>query len=100
VISALTIACVPLYTLHRHDLRSPSTRHWPSSTSSSTTNDHFEFFVFPYCDTALTRRNRRSHEEPQPPPHWKRSLQEQLIENNVLSVVCRTGRRFPSLRRG
>jgi FAD-linked oxidoreductase len=97
VISALTIACVPLYTLHRHDLPQPLDQTLAQLDELVDTNDHFEFFVFPYCDTALTRRNRRSHEEPQPPPHWKRSLQEQLIENNVLSVVCRTGRRFPSL---
>jgi FAD-linked oxidoreductase len=97
VISALTIACVPLYTLHRHDLPQPLDETLAQLDELVDTNDHFEFFVFPYCDTALTRRNRRSHEEPRPPAHWKRSLQEQLIENNVLSVVCRTGRRFPSL---
>ncbi|HEY2160406.1 MAG TPA: D-arabinono-1,4-lactone oxidase [Solirubrobacteraceae bacterium] len=97
VISALTIACVPLYTLHRHDLPQPLDETLAQLDELVDTNDHFEFFVFPYCETALTRRNRRSHEEPKPPPHWKRSLQEQLIENNVLSVVCRTGRRFPRL---
>ena len=61
------------------------------------TNDHFQSsFVFPYCDTALTRRNRRSHEEPQPPPRWKRSMQEQLLENNVLSVLCLYGAALPA----
>jgi L-gulonolactone oxidase len=97
VISAVTIACVPLYTLHRHDLPQPLEETLVRLDEHVDTNDHFEFFVFPYCDTALTRRNRRSHEEPQPPPRWKRSLQEQLVENNVLSLLCRAGRHFPRL---
>jgi FAD-linked oxidoreductase len=97
VISAVTIACVPLYTLHRHDLPQALEETLVRLDEHVDANDHFEFFVFPYCDTALTRRNRRSHEEPHRPPRWKRSLQEQLIENGVLSLLCRTGRRFPRL---
>ena len=64
VISALTIACVPLYTLRRHDLPQPLEETLARLAEHVDTNDHFEFFVFPYCDAALTRRNRRSHEEP------------------------------------
>jgi len=56
VISALTIACVPLTRCTATISRSPSTRHWPSRRARRH-HDHFEFFVFPYCDTALTRRN-------------------------------------------
>jgi L-gulonolactone oxidase len=97
VISAITIACVPLYTLHRHDAPLSLEETLGRLDEHVDSNDHFEFFVFPYSDTALTRRNRRSHEDPHPPPRWKRRLQEQLIENNVLSLVCRTGRRFPRL---
>jgi L-gulonolactone oxidase len=97
VISAITIACVPLYTLHRHDAPLPLEETLVRLDEHIDSNDHFEFFVFPYSDIALTRRNRRSHDEPHPPPGWKRRLQEQLVENNALSLVCRTGRRFPRL---
>jgi L-gulonolactone oxidase len=97
VISALTIECVPLYTLHRHDEPLPLEQTLERLDEHVDSNDHFEFFVFPYADTALTRRTRRSHDAPHPPPRWRRQLQEQVIENNVLSLVCRTGRRFPGL---
>ena len=37
-----------------------------ASRSSSLANDHFEFFVFPHADTALTRTNNRTDEPPRP----------------------------------
>ncbi len=61
------------------------------------TNDHFEFYVFPYTSTAITRSTRRSQDEPSPPPQWRRYVQDQLIENNVLSLICGAGRRMPRL---
>jgi L-gulonolactone oxidase len=97
VISAVTIQCVPLYTLHRHDQPLPLQDTLARLEEHVDHNDHFEFFVFPYTDTALTRRTRRSHDEPKPPPQWRRRLQEDVIENRVLSAVCRIGRMLPWL---
>jgi L-gulonolactone oxidase len=97
VISAVTIQCVPLYTLHRHDQPLPLGETLARLEEHVDHNDHFEFFVFPYTSTALTRRTRRSYEQPKPPPDWRRHLQEEIVENRVLSAVCRTGRTFPRL---
>lgn len=97
VISAVTIQCVPLYTLHRHDAPLPLEETLARLDEHVASNHHFEFFVFPYTDIALTRRMRRSAEEPHPPTRWRRWVEEQLLENNVLGAVCRTGRRFPRL---
>jgi FAD-linked oxidoreductase len=97
VISSLTIQCVPLYTLHRHDAPLPLAETLDGLDEHVDSNDHFEFFVFPYTDVALTRRMRRSGEQPKPPARWKRKLEEQLLENNLLGALCRTGRRFPRL---
>ena len=55
VISAVTIQCVPLYTLHRHDEPAPLAETLDRLDEHVDGNDHFEFFVFPYTDTALTR---------------------------------------------
>jgi L-gulono-1,4-lactone dehydrogenase len=99
VISAITISCLPRYTLHRHDAPLPLEDTLVRLDEHIETNNHFEFFVFPYSDIALTRRTRRSHDEPNPPPRWRRRVQEQLIENGALSFACRTGRRFPGLTR-
>ena len=97
VIAAVTIQCVPLYTLHRHDEPLPLADTLERIDEHVDGNDHFEFFVFPYADKALTRRTRRSGAVPSPPPRWQRYLQEEIVENRVLGAVCRTGRWFPAM---
>jgi len=95
VISQVTIRTVRLYTLHRRDERRALTETLERLDEYVDGNDHFEFFVFPYADTALTRITRRSDERPTPTPMWKRRLREDF-ENAGLSLICRTGRRFPA----
>jgi L-gulonolactone oxidase len=97
VISAVTLQSVPLYTLHRHDRPLPLKQMLSDLDEHVETNDHFEFFVFPYADAAFARSTRRSHEEPEPTPAWRRAIQERLLENVALSLVCRTGRALPRL---
>jgi FAD-linked oxidoreductase len=97
VIAAVTIQCVPLYTLHRRDEPLPLADTLERLDEHVDGNDHFEFFVFPYADKALTRRTRRSADVPSPPPQWQRYLAEEIVENRLLGAVCRTGRRWPSL---
>jgi FAD-linked oxidoreductase len=58
-------------------------------------NDHFELFVFPYTDMAATRTTRRSAAEPAPTRAWRRWIEEDLVENRVLDLICRAGRRVP-----
>ena len=86
VIAAVTIQCVPLYTLHRRDAPAPLRETLDRLDEHVDGNDHFEFFVFPYTDTALTRRTRRSDDEPVPAPAWQRWVQEELLENGVLGA--------------
>jgi L-gulonolactone oxidase len=97
VISAVTIRCVPLYTLHRRDEPAPLRDTLDRLDAHVDGNDHFEFFVFPYTQTALTRRTRRSLEKPHPPARWRRTFEERVVENTALGAICRAGRRFPRL---
>jgi FAD-linked oxidoreductase len=97
VISQVTLEAVPLYTLHRHDRPLPLEQMLADLDEHVDTNDHFEFFVFPYADAAFARSTRRSDEEPVPTPKWKRAINERLLENVALSLVCRTGRAIPKL---
>jgi L-gulonolactone oxidase len=94
VVSQVTVQTVPLYTLHRRDEPRALAETLDRLDEHVDHNDHFEFFVFPYSDTALTRRTRRSDEQPTPAPRWKTRLNEN-VENRGLSLICRTGRRFP-----
>jgi L-gulono-1,4-lactone dehydrogenase len=95
VVSAITLRCVPRFTLHRHDAPRPLDATLDRLDEHVDGNEHFEFWVFPYTRTALTRTCRRSAEAPSPPPAWRRRLQEDLVENRLLELVCRTGRAVP-----
>jgi L-gulonolactone oxidase len=59
-------------------------------------NDHFEFFVFPYTDTAVTIERNRTEEEPRPRGRLSAYLNEVVIENYAMDVLARTGRLFPA----
>jgi L-gulonolactone oxidase len=95
VVSAITLRCVPRFTLHRHDEPRPLGETLDRLDEHVDGNDHFEFWVFPYTRTALTRTCRRSAAPPRPPAAWRRRLQEDAIENGLLGLVCRTGRAVP-----
>jgi FAD-linked oxidoreductase len=95
IASTVTVRCVPLYTLHRHDDPRPLGETLDRLDELVDGNDHFELFVFPYTQTAATRTTRRSDAEPRPTPSWRRRLQEDVVENRVLDLICRAGRRLP-----
>jgi FAD-linked oxidoreductase len=95
VVSRITLRCVPRFTLHRRDEPRPLAATLDGLAEQVDGNDHFEFWVFPYTRTALTRTCRRSAEPPSPPPVWRRRLQEDVVENRLLELVCRAGRAAP-----
>lgn len=96
IASQVTIECVPLYTLQRHDKPLPLAGVLDRLDEHVDGNDHFEFFLWPYTRTAMTRSTKRSDAAPVPTARWKRAIQERLVENNGLALICRSGRRFPS----
>jgi L-gulono-1,4-lactone dehydrogenase len=96
IASQVTIECVPLYTLQRHDEPLPLDDVLDHLDEHVDGNDHFEFFLWPYTRTAMTRSTTRSDAAPKPTAAWKRAIQERLIENHVLNLICLGGRRFQS----
>jgi FAD-linked oxidoreductase len=96
IASQVTIECVPLYTLQRHDRPLPLAEVLDRLDEHVDGNDHFEFFLWPHTRTAMTRSTTRTDAAPVPTARWKRAIQERLIENHVLNLICRGGRRFPS----
>jgi L-gulono-1,4-lactone dehydrogenase len=95
VVSQVTIECSPLYTLERHDLPLPLTETLARLDEHVSGSDHFEFFVWPYTRTAMTRTTMRTDAPPRPAPRWKREFDEVVVQNGLLSLICRAGRRFP-----
>ncbi|WP_421845431.1 D-arabinono-1,4-lactone oxidase [Mycobacterium sp.] len=95
VISQVTLKAVPLYTLHRTDRKRSLAETLERLDEFVNGNDHFEFFIFPHANTALTRTMRRSDQEPKSTAGRKRMISEN-IENGGLNLICQAGRRFPA----
>ena len=58
--------CVPRFTIHRVDEPRPLAEVLDGLDEAVDGNDHFEFFVFPYADRALTLTSERTDREPEP----------------------------------
>jgi L-gulono-1,4-lactone dehydrogenase len=96
-ISAVTLRCVPAFTIHRVDRPLPLDDVLARLDDHVDSNDHFELFVFPYTRTALTLTSQRTDREPQPAGRAQVLMRDVLLENAALETACRTGRRFPAL---
>jgi FAD-linked oxidoreductase len=96
-ISAVTLRCVPAFTIHRVDQPLPLDDVLARIDEHVDSNDHFELFVFPHTRTALTLTSQRTDREPQPAGRAQVLLRDVLLENAALEAACRTGRRFPAL---
>src|SRR5215207_1421503 len=96
-ISSLTLRCVPRFTLRRVDEPRPLAETLDRFDELADSNDHFEFFAFPYSDLAIVRLSERGDFQPRPPGRAERLLQDVLLENVVADVLFRAGRRFPAL---
>jgi FAD-linked oxidoreductase len=94
-ISAVTLRCVPSFTIHRVDEPRPLDDELARLDERVDSNDHFELFVFPYTRTALTLTSQRTDREPRPAGRARVLLRDVLLENAALEVACRAGRRAP-----
>ena len=95
VISTVTLRTVPSFRLRQIDERRPLTETFRRLDESVYGNAHFEFFVFPHTDDALTRTTNPTDEPPRPRGKASAYVNEALIENRLLDFVCRLGRRHP-----
>jgi FAD/FMN-containing dehydrogenase len=68
VVSQVTLQTVPLYTLIRRGERRALTKTLERLDEFVDDNDHFDFFLFPYGETALTRTTCHTYEELTPTP--------------------------------
>jgi len=96
VIYSVTLRAVPAFVLHRVDAPHPIEEILASLDELAARNDHFEFFVFPYTDTALTIERNRTDASPRPRDRVSAYLNEIVLENYAMDVLSRVGRRLPS----
>jgi FAD-linked oxidoreductase len=94
-ISAVTLRCVPAFTIHRIDKPRPLDDVLTRFDEHVDSHDHWEAFVMPYTRRALTLTSERTDREPKPPGKVGAFMHDVVLENAVLGAFCRTGRAFP-----
>jgi FAD-linked oxidoreductase len=95
-IAEVTLRCVPAFTLHGVDAPAPLQDTLERFEELTLSNEHFEFFVFPHTDTALTRTNNRTEHAPRPRGRLSAYANDVLLTNHAFELCCRAGRRFPA----
>jgi hypothetical protein len=81
--------------LHGVDRPAPLARTLERFEELAQANDHFEFFVFPHCDTALTRTNNRTERPARARGRLGAYANDVLLTNHAFELFCRLGRRLP-----
>ncbi|MBS1869089.1 MAG: FAD-binding protein [Actinobacteria bacterium] len=95
VIAAVTLRAVPAFTLRGVDRPAPLGETLDRLEELGAENDHFELFVFPHCDTALTRTNNRVEEPPRPRSRASAWANDVLLTNHAFHAFCLAGRALP-----
>jgi L-gulono-1,4-lactone dehydrogenase len=95
-IATVTLHCVPAFTLRGIDRPQPLDDVLSGFDQLVAENEHFEFFVFPHCKTALTRANNRTDAPAQPRSRPRAWAEDTLLVNHAFGAFCRLGRRFPA----
>ena len=97
VITEVTLRCVPLFTLRGVDAPAPLGEVLATLDERAAAARHFEFFVFPHTDVALTRTNDIIDASPRPPSGPRRFAEDVLVNNGALGAAVAAGRRAPRL---
>ncbi|MFI4991165.1 MAG: D-arabinono-1,4-lactone oxidase [Solirubrobacterales bacterium] len=95
VVAEVTLRCVPAFTLRGIDEPAPLAQTLERFQELALGNDHFEFFVFPYADVALTRTNNRTTSPPRPRGRLAAYANDVLLTNHAFGLFCRLGRLLP-----
>jgi len=94
-ISAVTLRCVPAFTLRRVDSPCPREEVLDAFQQRADENDHFELFTFPYADSALVLERNRTDGAPRPRGRAAAFLNDIVLENWALEAISAAGKAFP-----
>jgi FAD-linked oxidoreductase len=94
VLSTVTLNTEQSFVLHAEERPEPVDDVLAAIDDNCTSNDHFEFYWFPYGRNALTKRNNRlpAGTVPEPLSRARQFVEYQLMENMAFGAVCRVGR--------
>jgi FAD-linked oxidoreductase len=94
-ISAVTLRCVPAFSLLRVDTPHPREEVLDSFAERAAAHEHFELFTFPYDDSALVLERNRIDGPPRPRGRGAAYLNDVVLENWALGLLAGTGKALP-----
>ena len=96
VVAEVTLRCVPAFVLEGVDRPAPLQETLERFEELALGNDHFEFFVFPHTETALTRVNNRTDRPARPRGRVSAYANDILLTNHAFRAFCALGRVLPA----
>ncbi len=96
VVAEVTLRCVPAFVLEGLDRPAPLQETLERFEELALGNDHFEFFVFPHTETALTRTNNRSTQPARSRSRVSAYANDVLLTNHAFGAFCALGRLLPA----
>jgi L-gulonolactone oxidase len=96
VMSTVELQCVPAFNLHAVEQAAGIDEVLAAIDDHVDGTDHFELYWIPHTTIALTKHNQRTTDPPTG-GRRRRRLEAELVENGLLGLLNRVGRRFPSL---
>ncbi|MEU4216760.1 D-arabinono-1,4-lactone oxidase [Actinoplanes sp. NPDC026623] len=96
VLVEVTLRCVEAFTLLADERPLPLSEVLAGLDEQIASNDHLEFYWYPYTDRAQLKRNNRVPVSDRPLPRFRGWLDDELLANTVFQGVCRLGRVIPA----
>ncbi len=97
IVTEVTLRCVPAFNLHAVETIEPLADLLADFRDVMHSTDHVEFFWMPGGRRCQVKRNTRTEDPAQPQSKAAYVRDKWIGENLAFGLVCRTGRRFPSL---
>jgi FAD-linked oxidoreductase len=96
IVTEVTLQTVPAFTLRGVDAPVPLAEVLDGLAACVDGHRHFEFFVFPHADSALTRTNDAVDEPPRPRSKLRAYVDDVLLANRAFQLACVIGRALPA----
>jgi FAD-linked oxidoreductase len=97
VITSVTLQCVDAFVLRADERPGRLADVLSSWESLVASNDHCEFYWFPYTDRVQVKLDNRVPDSDRPLARWRGWLDDEFLSNTVFAGVCRVGRAVPAL---
>ncbi|HET6532117.1 MAG TPA: D-arabinono-1,4-lactone oxidase [Actinoplanes sp.] len=97
VLVEVTLECVDAFTLRADERPIPLADVLAGLDEHLATNQHCEFYWYPYTDRAQLKRNNPVPADDRPLSRLRGWLDDDLLANRVFGAACRLGQRVPAV---